>query len=620
MSELNFGKTSSMKEIAASVRWAAGVVARAAPWQAAGLTALAVVEGLSPVFSIYVTQHLIDSVIAAAGRGREGLTAVLPWLFAFAVSLSLGYEVLWRFRDPLLTRLRQRTHYVLEKRRLAHASELPLTFFEESASYDRLARSSEPGRKIAELLQNVLFTAKGAISVAGVAALFWNVSPTLAAALVAVILPRAIYGSKSQRQWMSFTYDQTEEQRRSSYVSGLLTGRGQQKELRTFDLSGTLSGRWETLRREQRGRAMQVKKRMELGSIPPNALYWATEVAVVVALALWLAPQRITPGVFMSLFRGVGKMNEGSNSISFGIGMLHKCSIDVGYVRDFLQIPADSAQEGDKPFPSPLVDGIRLNGVSIAYPGRERPVLHKLDLHLRPGERVALVGENGAGKSTLVKLLLGLYKPDEGTITADGVDYAELSRESLHEHVSAVYQDYYKFAFTAAQSIAMRETSAAGSGADAEPFPVEPESPASFDRVRAAAGKGGAHAFIAELPQGYDTPIGKLYDGSRELSEGQWQRIAISRTFMRDPQLLVLDEPTAALDAKAEADIYARFVSAAQDRAVLLISHRLGSARLADRIIVLQDGRIVEDGNHEQLLRANGVYAQMWEVQAGWYR
>lgn len=611
MNDLNFGKTSSAKEIAANVRWAVKVIARTAPWQAAWLTGLAILEGLAPVFAIFVTQHLIDSVIDAAGRGMEGLAYVFPWLLAFAASLLLDYEILWKFRDPLLTRLRQKLHLDVERRRLTHASELPLTFFEESASYDRMSRSSDPGRKIAELFQYGLFTGKGAVTVIGVAAIFWNVSPWMAVALVAVIVPRAIHGAKSSQKWMSFTYDQTEEQRRASYVSGLLTGRTEQKEMRVFDLSATLSERWESLRREQRSKAMQVKKGMELKGIPSNLLYWVTETAVLVALSLWLAPQRITPGIFMSLFQGVGKMNGGASSISFGIGILHKNSIEAGYVREFLQIPIEESKKGQRQFPAPLVDGIRLNGVSFSYPGRERPILQRMDLHLRPGERVALVGENGAGKSTLVKLLLGLYKPDEGTITADGVDYADISPDNMHLHVSAAYQDYYKFAFTAAQSVAMSETAGTVSAEDG---------PGGLERIKSAAARGGADEFISELPQGYDTPIGRLYDGSRELSEGQWQRIAISRTFMRDPQLLVLDEPTAALDAKAEANIYGQFISAASNRAVLLISHRLGSARLADRIIVLQDGRIVEDGSHEQLIAAKGAYAQMWEVQSQWYR
>lgn len=674
MNESNFGKRNSGKEIAASLRWAAGIIVRAAPKQAALVAGLAVLEGLAPVLSIYATQHLIDAAVQSAGRGWAGWTDMVPWLIALAVSLLLGTEVLWKFRDPQLTRMRQKLDQEVERRRLVHASELPLTFFEESASYDRLTRSENPGRKLSDLFLYVILTGKGVISVIGVAAIFWNVSPWLAVALVAVIVPRAIHGAKSSQQWMSFTYDQTEEQRRASYVSGLLTGRAEQKELRMFGLSQTLSDRWALLRQDQRSKAIRVKTGMELRGLPSSSLYWLTEVSVVVVLALWLAPQRITPGVFMALFQGVSKMNAGAGSISFGIGILHKNSIDVGYVRELLQIPAE-AKRGGRQFPAPLREGIRLNGVSFAYPGREKPVLDKLDLHLRPGERVALVGENGAGKSTLVKLLLGLYRPDEGTITADGIDYNELSSESLHEHVSAAYQDYYKFAFTAAQSVAMREVSSAASAAQAAAKPklgpepiaepiVEPEAgttaastressdpaasekasveasgsadaasgtapeqslirkaaPSMLERIRSAAAKGGSDEFIRELPQGYDTPIGRMFEGSSELSEGQWQRIAISRTFMRDPQLLVLDEPTAALDAKAEADIYAQFVSAASDRAVLLISHRLGSARLADRIIVLQGGRIVEDGSHEQLLAAGGAYAQMWEVQAGWYK
>lgn len=609
MKEGYFNRKTSWREIADNLRWALSIIARSAPWPAAALIGFALLEGISPVLSIYVTQHLIDEVIQAAGTGGVSFAAVMPWLLAFAGTLLLTDEVIWKLREPSTTRLLQRVEHVLGRRRLTHASQLPLLFYEESASYDKLSRSDNPGRKITYFFTYTLMLIKGVVSVIGIAGLFWRVSPWLAVALVAVSIPRAIYGAKKSQRWMSFTYDQTEEQRKVAYTDSLLTGRAEQKEMRVFDLAEPLSDRWTSMRREQRAKALKVKTKMELGGIPSNGLYWVTDVVTVVVLALWLGPQRITPGVFISLFQGVSQMDRAAGQISFSIGITQVHSIETGYVRDFLNVPAQAASEGEVKFPDRLQEGIRLSGVSFTYPGRERPILDRLDLHLRPGERVALVGENGAGKSTLVKLLLGLYKPDEGTITADGTDYTDIPAELLHANVTAAYQDYYKFSFTAGQSIAL---------GDPEVFAGYDE--ASRQRVVSASLRGGADEFISGLPKGYDTPVGHLFDGSQGLSGGQWQRIAISRTFMRDPQLLILDEPTAALDAKAEAEIYEQFVNGIRDRAVLLISHRLGSARLADRIVVLSEGRIIEDGTHDELIAANGSYAQMWEVQSQWYR
>ena len=221
-----------------------------------------------------------------------------------------------------------------------------------------------------------------------------------------------------------------------------------------------------------------------------------------------------------------------------------------------------------------------------------------------PERRDCVPTVNGCGKSTLVKLLLGLYPPDAGRVTADGVDYRDLTPTSIHHGVSAVFQDYVRFAFTAGQSIGVGRVSACE---DAE-------------AVAAAARQGGADGFISALPHGYNTPVGHILPGGMGLSGGQWQRIAISRAFMRDPQLLILDEPTASLDPKAEAEVYGHFAELLAGRAVLLISHRLGSARLADRILVLHEGRIAEDGTHAELLGLGGLYARMWEEQAQWYR
>ena len=245
-------------------------------------------------------------------------------------------------------------------------------------------------------------------------------------------------------------------------------------------------------------------------------------------------------------------------------------------------------------------------------------MLQGVDLTLAPGERVALVGENGSGKSTLAKILLGLYPPTAGRVLADGRDYGEIGPESLTGAVSAAFQDFYKFELTLGQSIGIAAPTAAAEGPAHDLWPrwLQPDPAVVAD----AAARSGAEELAQRLPDGYETPVGHILDGGQGLSGGEWQRVAIARAFTRDPELLILDEPAASLDAVAEAELYRQFAELLEGRTALLISHRLGSARMADRILVLRQGRIVEEGSHEELRAASGVYSAMWEEQASWYR
>ena len=600
-------RRSTVTEILQQWRWSSAQVVRHALAPALGLAALELLAGFGPAASVRVTQRVINLAIASAGHGVAGFAPLLPWLGVLACVTILTRGPIWDLRRPLDQRTEQRLTHRLGRERLGKAERLPLLFFESSDHYDQLSRSAHAGQKVFEAFKSGLSFAQGAVTVVTIALLFRPVSPWLAVGLVAAVLPQALWGAEVNRRWMSFTYGQTESQRRTAYVGGLLTGRGEQKELRVFGLRGPLQERWRGLRRELRFARMGEKRRAVLDDLPTSALGLATLVGTAVFLAVALADHRINAGAFVALFGGVGAMDGGMNRLTFGVRDLQTNATDVGYVRAFLSLPESprpAAAADGAAFPRPLRDGIRLEGVRFTYPGRTRPVLDDLCLHLRPGQCVALVGPNGCGKSTLVKLLLGLYPPEAGRITADGVDYRDLAPSALHHEVSAVFQDYVRFAFTAGQGIGVGRIAASH---DAE-------------AVAAAARQGGADGFISALPRGYDTPVGHILPGGMGLSGGQWQRIAISRAFMRQPQLLILDEPTASLDPQAEAEVYEHFADLLAGRATLLISHRLGSARLADRILVLHEGRIAEDGTHADLLGLGGLYARMWEEQAQWYR
>ncbi len=574
---------------------------------------------MAPAAAVRITQRVIDLAIAGAGRGATGFTPVLPWLGALALALILAQGPVWRLRHPLDQRLQQRLEYALGAARLSKAARLPLLFFEASESYDRLQRSDGPGHKAHRLFTDGLDLVQGLVSVVSVALLFGPVSPWLPAALVAVLIPQALWAAEVSRQWMAFTYGQTEEQRRVRYVDHLLTGRGEQKEIRVFDLQEPLTARWHRLRRALRAGMLRQKRRGVLQGLPTSGLSLAVTIGVAFLLAVALARHRITTGAFVALFGGVGMVQGAMHHIAFSVRDLQTGATDVGYVREFLGLPqtdgpeggtgaagaaAVGAAHGTAPFPQSLRHGIRLEAVTFTYPGRPRPVLDHLDLQLRPGERVALVGENGAGKSTLVKVLTGLFRPTEGRVLYGGRDLWTLDLRAVRDRQAPVFQDHVHYAFTLGENVGYGRAERADDG----------------EAVLTAAARGGADTVAEALPEGYGTLLTREFSGGTELSGGQWQRVAVSRGFMREAPLIVLDEPTAALDPQAEADVFRRFAAMAAGRTAVLVSHRLGSARLCDRVFVLRAGRLVEQGTHDELLAAGGEYARMWALQAQWYR
>ena len=617
-----------------NLRWTLAHVWAHGRGPALGIVAVQILLGIQPALLIYITQHLIDTVVTSAGEGGAGFEQTLPWLIAFGLVLLLTSDVLWQIRDALHLRLEQNLEHALGRRFLAKASRLPLVFFEVSASYDRLERAKNPGLKLDRFFFAAMHLFQAGIRVLSITAMFVPVSLWISLTLLIVLVPQIRLAIEQSRRFMSFTYGQTEEMRRAGYVDRVLTGRGEQKEMRLFALRQTLSQRWRAMRRALRKQLWRQQQQQVRGGLPITCLRFGVSAGVAVALAYFLGDRLLTPGRFVALFRGVDDMLRAGSSLGHFSRELQNQSAEISYVREFLDLPEDAGawmqqppadHEPTQPFPKPLREGFALEDVWFSYPAADaaegenpRPVLRGVSLHLEPGERVALVGANGAGKSTLAKLLLGLYQPASGEITVDGVHYDEIDRTSLANAVSAAFQDFFNFELTASQSIGIGALGSGGSDQEADLWPAWlPPDPAVVEN---AARRAGVDAIAVRLPQGYDTPVGHILDGGQGLSGGEWQRFAIARAFIRQPELLILDEPTAALDPMAEAEVYRQFGELLAGRTALLISHRLGSARMADRILVLKDGRIVEQGHHDDLIAQGGVYAAMWEEQASWYR
>ena len=386
--------------------------------------------------------------------------------------------------------------------------------------------------------------------------------------------------------------EQVPDERRRSAINGLLLGRAAAAEIRLFAL-----GDW-LIAASQRLGAREAR-----ALVAGDGMNAVTYLAAIVAAVLVLPPGVAAIGIYAALFVAIESFQSRYAELANSVSSLYDTLRHVRDYFDFVDEPREDPDAGAR-LPGPVSREIVFKDVAFTYPGANRPALAGLNLTIRPGERIALVGENGAGKTTLVKLLMGLYRPTSGRILVDGMDLRELAPADWHRRFGTVFQHYLRLQATVRENVA--PGAIAGSSDDL--------------MLAAAIERSGADEVAARLPGGLETPLGREFHEGSELSVGQWQKLAIARAYLRDGEILVLDEPASALDAKAEAEVYRHFARMAEARAVILISHRLGSCRLAGRILVLRDGRLTEQGSHEQLVSSGGTYAELYRMQAAWYR
>lgn len=509
----------------------------------------------------------------------------------------------------------------LQERVLQKTPGLDLAAFEHQAYYDQLNRAmSGADFRGPQLLERALDVVRLVPTLLGYAVALAALTPILLLIVFGtIVLTVAVSMLGGQDVW-DLLREQTRERRLSEYYAGLLSDRALAKEVRLYGLADHLLEKWESLfwqtRNDQRRLALRASLRET-----------ATIILSVgaVFLGMWWAvamqPSDATAGEYALLFQSLTGLFNGMFALAYALKHLGEQSGYASDFRAFFQLPGPLVQSpapprpapgpgganpdappAPRPFPRPLRQGIRFEDVYFTYPGRDRPTLASVSFTIRAGEKVALVGENGAGKTTLVKLLLGLFRPDAGRITFDGCDVREIDPLSLFRAMSAVLQGFVRYQLTFRENVGL-----------GQPDRVEDE-----DRLAEAAAKAGAHEIVERLAQRYETLLGPDVGGV-DLSGGQWQKIALARGFFREAEVLVLDEPTAALDPLAELAVFERFVTLAEGRTAILISHRLGMARLADRVLVLEHGRLVEEGPHEALISAGGAYAALFGAQARWY-
>jgi ATP-binding cassette, subfamily B, bacterial len=484
------------------------------------------------------------------------------------------------------------------------AGAVDLKAFETPEFYDQLQRARNSGMyRTIDMVNSVLLLTTGLLTSIGIAAVIVLLQPILLVFVAFAAIFPLLASIHNGRQAYTFEYAMTPESRERLYVMEMLTGREPAKEIRVFGAAPFLRARWDALT-EERLRRLRIflRARLKVALIGSGAGMLGSAVGIIALLYL-LASGRMPVATALTAALAMQQLGSRLTTLTAGIGTLIESGMFLDDYHAFLALaPVDEVAPQAKRA-GLRFEGVRVDDVSFTYPSSTRRALDGVSLEVEPGEVVALVGENGSGKTTLVKLICQLYRPDSGRVLWNGIDAAGLSAEELRDDTTVLFQDYIQYNLSALDNIVIGRSELAG----------------DLARAKLAAERAGASGFLSALPAGLDTRLGPQFFGGHELSVGQWQRLALARAYFRGGGFLVLDEPTASLDPRAEAELYEQVRQLAGGRSVLLVSHRFSSVRSADRIYVLEQGRVTESGAHTDLMALGGTYAELFNLQAEAY-
>jgi ATP-binding cassette, subfamily B, bacterial len=569
-----------------------------------GLIACQILDGLTMVAIAWVGKHLVDAVLAAAATPGHPIAAPLRWT-AIELALVTGRSLVSHLSTWAGVVLRSKLGLRINLVILEKAARVAYERFEDPEFVNRMTQARrEASARPLDLVQQILALIRHAITLIGFSALLLSLGGWAVALLVVTAVPPFVAEARHAEAVFRMQRARTARNRRAFYLESVLTSEQSVKEVKLFALARWLIDRYRAVHEEFHSEEMRLARRRGLeafllGSLATFALYATYGWIVVRTVEGTLTLGAMT--LYVTVFR------QGQMTLQAALSSVARAYEDDLFMTNLFEYLAVEEDEGeDASLDDARTDDepprVELRGVSFRYPGSDRDVLRDIDLVIEPGEAIALVGRNGAGKTTLIKLLVGLYRPTGGTILVGGRDVSTMTAAELRRRIGVVFQDFARFQFSAGDNVGVGW------------LPAH-EDTGAIDRAVVAA---GAQEVIERLPQGLATPLGRAFGGD-DLSIGQWQRIALARAFMRRSRILVLDEPTASMDAEAEHEIFQRFKDLTQDRTAVLITHRFSTARMADRVVVLEGGGVVEEGTHEELLAKEGRYARMFRLQAEAY-
>jgi ATP-binding cassette subfamily B protein len=582
------------------------IVWEAAPKVIISTVVCRVLAALIPLAVLLVTKVIVNDIVDHTKNGAATLAANFWYLVGLEFVLAgVIAGILARLIVYSEVVLADRYSKHISTKIMEHASRLDLTSFEDPLFYDKMERARVQGTDRIVMIQSTGLLIQQIVTTISLAGGILVLSPWILAVLVACVIPAFMGETHFAFKGYSLNFRQTPAKREMDYLRVIGGSKESAKELKLFGLRDFLVGRYTKLSNELHAQNVALAtRRMWVGSaltLLSAVGYYGSYAFVIYKTVMGT----LDLGTFTFM---TGAIALASTNIQAVFSTFSTIADQAMFITDLLEFfglkPRVFSKPGALAAPRPIRLGFEFQDVSFAYPGQTRLVLSNVSFKLEPTERIALVGENGQGKTTIVKLLTRLYDPTGGRILLDGVDLREYDLDDLWREIGVIFQDFMRYDLTARENIAIGR--------------IEDED--NIFRVRSAAHKSLAEDVIRKMPKGYDQILGRRFEGGVDLSGGEWQKMALARAYLRDAQVLVLDEPTAALDAKSEHEVFQRFAELTKGKMALLISHRFSTVKMADRILVLEGGRIAEQGPHDELLRNKGRYAEMFELQAASYR
>jgi ATP-binding cassette subfamily B protein len=557
-----------------------------------------------PLVLLWITKLIIDGIVQAVST-HQPVQPRFWWLVTAEFFLAVLAAVLTRAIDYSDSLLADKYTRHVSIRVMDHAAGLDLTAYEDPVFYDRLERARVQATDRLGMIQAIGRLVQQAVTTLTLSVSIMVLSPWLMLLLLVGVVPAFVGESHFAFLGYAKNFRQTPIRRQLDYLRVLGGSKEAAKELKLFGLRTFLRDRFARLSDEVYKENVDLSHRKliagSLLSVVGTMGYYSAYVFVI-----WRTVNgALSIGTLTFL---TGAILQASGNIQQIFSTLAGIADQALFLTDLLAFfemrPTIRSRPNALPAPKPIVRGFEFRNVSFRYPGNSRLILNRLNFQLRPGERVALIGENGQGKTTIVKLITRLYDPSEGQILLDGVDLRDYDLDDLHREMGVIFQDFMRYEMTARENIAVGRV----------------EEIDNLELLEIAARKSMADSTVARLPQRYDQMLGRRFEQGVDLSGGEWQKVALARAYLRNAQLLILDEPTAALDARSEFEVFQRFSDLTSGKTALFISHRFSTVRMADRIVVLDNGRIIEDGGHDQLTSLGGRYAEMFEMQASNYR